>query len=294
MPEKITKRTIDALRSEAVAQQKTRYLFDSEFRGFGALATRTGICSYFVEYRSGAGGSPKRVTLGRHGALTPDEARKLAKEELGKVARGTDIAQERKDARAKLKAGTFRDLSESYFAANGKLEKTGEWKSRRWKEVHAMLNQIVHPALGAKVSDTITRFELASLINETKARSHSVARRLHETLRPLFAWAFECGAIKSNPMAGLRCPKPETPRDRVLNDAEIKALWQAATEQSWPFENVIKLLLLTGQRRDEVAELRWREIDWMRPHGPFRKSVARTERLTLLTFARKPFACLIP
>ena len=262
MPEKITKRAIDALRSEAVAQQKTRYLFDNEFTGFGALATKTGICTYFAEYRMrGAGGSSKRVTLGRHGALTPDEARRLAKEELGKVARGADVAQERKDARAKLKAGTFRDLSESYFAANGKREKTGEWKSRRWKEVHAMIDQIVHPVLGAKVPDAITKFELASLINETKARSHSVARRLHETLRPLFAWGFECGAIKSNPMTGLRCPKPETPRDRVLDDTEIKALWQAASEQSWPFENVIKLLLLTGQRRDEVAEMRWREMD---------------------------------
>jgi integrase len=111
------------------------------------------------------------------------------------------------------------------------------------------------------VPDAISRFELASLINETKARSHSVARRLHETLRPLFAWAFECGATKSNPMTGLRCPKPETPRDRVLDDTEIKALWQAASEQSWPFENVIKLLLLTGQRRDEVAEMTWREMD---------------------------------
>jgi integrase len=262
VPEKITKRAIDALRSEAVAQQKTRYLFDSELTGFGALATKTGMCSYFVEYRlRGAVGSPKRVTLGKHGALTPDEARRRAREELGKVAAGADIAQERKDARTRLKAGTFRDLSESWFATEGKQEKTGEWKSRRWKEVHAMLDQIVHPMLGSKAPDAISKPELAALINKTKARSHSVARRLHETLRPLFAWAFECGAVQNNPMTGLRCPKPETPRDRVLNDTEIKALWQAATEQSWPFENVIKLLLLTGQRRDEVAEMKWREID---------------------------------
>ena len=80
-----------------------------------------------------------------------------------------------------------------------------------------MLDQIVHPTLGSKAPDAITKLELAALINKTKVRSHSVARRLHETLRPLFAWAFsECGAIESNPMIGLRCPKPETPRDRVL------------------------------------------------------------------------------
>jgi len=262
MPEKITKKAIDALRSEAVAQQKTRYLFDSELTGFGALATKTGMCSYFAEFRMrGAGGSSKRVTLGKHGALTPDEARKRAKEELGKVAAGKDIAQERKDARAKLKAGTFRDLSEEWFAAKGKQPKTGEWRSRRWREVHAMIDQIVHPTLGRKAPDAITKAELSNLIKKTKENSHSVARRLYETLRPLFKWAVGEGKLESNPLVGLECPKPETPRDRFLKDAEIKALWQVATEQSWPFENVIKLLLLTGQRRDEVARMVWGEVN---------------------------------
>jgi len=259
---RITKRAIDDLRSKAKNEGRTLYLRDDELTGFGAISTKAGACSYFVEYRlGGRDTTQKRMTIGKHGALTPDEARKLAKEELGKVARRVDVAQERKAERAKLKAGSFRELSESYFAAEGKREKTGEWKSRRWKEVHAMLEKSVYPVLGTKAPDAINRFELSSLINETKARSHSVARRLHETLRPLFAWAFECGAVQNNPMAGLRCPKPETPRDRVLDDTELKALWQAATEQSWPFENVIKLLLLTGQRREEVAGMRWREVD---------------------------------
>ena len=66
MPEKITKKAVDALRAKAKKEGKTCYLFDSEFRGFGAVATKTGSCSYFVEYRlRGAGGSPKRVTLGK-------------------------------------------------------------------------------------------------------------------------------------------------------------------------------------------------------------------------------------
>jgi hypothetical protein len=263
MPEKITKKAVDALKAQAKEEGKTRYLFDSDFRGFGALATKTGTCSYFVEYRlRGAGGSPKRVTLGKHGALTPDQARQAAKEELGKVARGADVAQERKDARAKLKAGTFRDLSESYFAANGKQEKTGEWKSRHWKETHVMLEKLVYPTLGSKAPDAITKAELAGLINKTKVRSHSVARRLHETLRPLFGWAFASGAITSNPMTGLPCPKPVEARDRVLSDEEIRALWEAATKENWPFSSVLKVLLLTGQRkrgcRDEVARSRSR------------------------------------
>jgi integrase len=62
-------------------------------------------------------------------------------------------------------------------------------------------------------------------------------------------------------MLGMTGPKPSEARDRVLADTELKALWQAASEQSWPFENVIKVLLLTGQRREEVAGMRWRELD---------------------------------
>ena len=228
------------------------------------FARRSGVTigSRLTQYRLGGRGAPtKRLTLGKHGVLTPDEARKRAKEELGQVAAGTDIAQERKDERAKLKAGTLRDLSESYFAVNGMGGKTGEWKSRHWKETHTMLEKLVYPVLGAKVPDAITKAELAALINKTKAHSHSVARRLHETLRPLFGWAFASGAIQSNPMIGLPCTKPVAARDRVLSDEEIKAFWQAASAEGWPFSSVFKVLLLTGQRREEVAGMRWREVD---------------------------------
>jgi integrase len=263
MTEKITKKAIDALKARAQNEKKTCYIFDSEVRGFAALATKTGTCNYFIEYRlRGAGGSPKRVTLGRHGALTPDEARRRAQAELGKVANGKDIAQARKDERAKLKAGTFRDLAESYFAANGRQDKTGEWKSRHWKETHTMMEKLVYPTLGGKAPDAITKADISGLINKTKANSHSVARRLHETLRPLFGWAFsDCGAIQSNPMAGVKGPKPVEARDRVLSDEEVRALWQAASQENWPFSSVFKVLLLTGQRRNEVSGMRWREVD---------------------------------
>jgi integrase len=62
-------------------------------------------------------------------------------------------------------------------------------------------------------------------------------------------------------MTGLPCPKPVEARDRVLSDEEIRAFWQAASEENWPFSSVFKVLLLTGQRRDEVAGMRWREVD---------------------------------
>jgi integrase len=253
MPEKITKRTIDALRDEAVKQQRTRYLFDSEYTGFGALSTKEGKCSYFVQYR--LGGVSKRMTIGKHGALTPDEARKRAKEELGKVARNVDVAQERKDARAKLKAGlTLRDLIERYLSLHAK-------PTRYWKEKRARLLSDDLKALHGKPAAIIKRGEIAAAIDKVQPRSHAAALLLFSDIRPIFAWALNREALDINPMVGMKGPELLKVRDRVLSDAEIKALWQVATEQSWPFENVIKLLLLTGQRKSEVAGMRWSEVD---------------------------------
>ena len=271
---RITKRAVDELRGDAKNQGRTLYLRDAELRGFGALATKTGACSFFIEYS--IGGSQKRVSIGAYGALTPDQARRKAQAELGKVANGEDIAQARKDERAKLRAGTFRDLSESYFAANGK--QADEWRSRHWKETHTMMEKLVYPVLGTKVPDAVTKAELAGLINKTKAHSHSVARRLHETLRPLFGWAFASGAIQSNPMTGLPCPKPVEARDRVLTDEEIKAFWQAATAENWPFSAIFKILLLTGQRREEVAGMRWREVDLDKGEWTIAKERAKNKK----------------
>jgi len=62
-------------------------------------------------------------------------------------------------------------------------------------------------------------------------------------------------------MAGMKGPQPPEARDRVLSDEEIKAFWQAASAEGWPFSSVFKVLLLTGQRREEVAGMRWREVD---------------------------------
>ena len=98
----ITKRVVDGLRAQAKDEGRTLYLWDADTRGFGVLATKTGSVSYFVEYRLGGRGAKNdRMTIGKHGVLTPDEARKLAKEELGKVARGDSVAQAKKEAREK-------------------------------------------------------------------------------------------------------------------------------------------------------------------------------------------------
>jgi integrase len=252
---KITKRAVDGLAAQAKAERRTLYVWDADMTGFGMLATKTGSISYFVEYRlGGRGAQNRRMSIGKHGILTPDEARKLAKEELGKVARGADVVREKREAREKLTGLTLHELIERYLAGHVK-------PTRYWTEKQARLLSDDLKALHGKPVASIKRGEIAAVIDKVQARSHAAARLLFADIRPIFAWALDRAAIDVNPMAGMRGPQPLEARDRILSDEEIKAFWQAASELSWPFENVFKVLLLTGQRREEVAGMRWRELD---------------------------------
>ena len=80
-------------------------------------------------------------------------------------------------------------------------------------------------------------------------------------VRRLFGWAVERGIIAASPVAGIRAPAPETARDRVLSDDEVRAFLRACKAMGEPFGPLFRLLLLTGQRRDEVASAPWSEID---------------------------------
>jgi integrase len=256
MKARITKRAVDELRSKARSESRTLYLRDDELTGFGALSTKAGACSYFIEYRlGGRATAQKRMTIGKHGALTPDEARKAAKEELGKVARRVDVAQEKKEAREKLASTTFRDLAERYLDIHAK-------PGRYWAEKRVRLLSLdeLKPLLSRPIA-LIKRADIVAIIDQVHARSHASARVLFSDIRPIFAWTLDRAAIEANPMAGMRGPQPLEARDRVLSDEEIKAFWQAASDLGWPFSSVFKVLLLTGQRREEVAGLRWREVD---------------------------------
>ena len=235
MKTKITKRAVDELRSNAKSECRTVYLRDEELTGFGAVSTKAGACSYFVEYRTGGRGTTqKRMTIGKHGALTPDEARKRAKEELGKVARGADVAQEKKEAREKLAGATFRDLTERYLKIHAK-------PGRYWEEKRERLFSLDElKPLHSKPIALIKRADIVAIIDKVQARSHASARVLFSDIRPIFAWALNRAAIEVNPIAGMKGPQPLEARDRVLSDLEVKAFWQAASELNWPFSSVFK------------------------------------------------------
>ena len=254
MRDKVSKRTIDALRQSAQSAGRTIYLYDTDTRGFGALATKTSACSYFIELRFGGYKSPKRISLGKHGALTPEEARKLAKEELGKIALGTDVIQAKKDEREKLTGATFAEVVDRYLSSHAE-------NTRYWKEKRSRLRSSDAKPVAEKPLAKIRRADIAAMIDDVKARSHAAARMLFADIRPIFKWAVDRGLIDASPLADMKGPKPVDARDRVLEPHEIKALWDATAEMNWPFASIFRLLLLTGARREEVGGMRWAELD---------------------------------
>src|SRR5262249_42026928 len=105
---------------------------------------------------------------------------------------------------------------------------------------------------------TISRADIADLLNDTARDSGpAAANRLRSNLSPLFTWAQQDVKAESNPGAFTQ-KREEQKRDRVLTDDELRAIWNAAGDGD--YGTIVKLLLLTGQRREEIGGLCWSEI----------------------------------
>ena len=125
------------------------------------------------------------------------------------------------------------------------------------------------------------------LVNDKAARRERVRKGLTEgaavqanrtltRLRTFFGWAIANDLIEADPTAGVRKPAKEAPRDRVLTDDEIRALWDGTEQLGRPFGLVFRLMLLTAQRESEVAGMRWSELDLDARPGRYRARGRKT------------------
>jgi len=118
------------------------------------------------------------------------------------------------------------------------------------------------PALSGRRIDEVTRADIIKLLDGVSDRGVTTyANRLRAYLQRMFNWAVERGIIEQSPMKGIAAPHREQSRDRVLSMNELRAVWEAAGETDYPFGPVFRLLVLTGQRKQEVAGSSWEEVD---------------------------------
>ncbi|HEX9743656.1 MAG TPA: integrase arm-type DNA-binding domain-containing protein [Nitrospiraceae bacterium] len=259
MPKGLTVRSIEALRSAS----NRREIPDGHLPGLYLIVQPTGARSWAVRYRHS--GRPRKYTLGGFPTIDLGTARRMARQALTAVAEGRDPGDERKETRRAGERATQcrRDTVDAVAGAFVDRYAKANTREASWRETERLLKKDVLPAWQGRSVHEIARRDVIDLLDAITDRGAPVvANRVLAAIRRMFGWAVERGILETSPCAGLKAPAAERSRDRVLSDQEIKLLWRACEEIGWPFGPLVQLLLLTGQRRDEVAELRWYETDF--------------------------------
>jgi len=292
----ITKRAVDALK----AGTSDLFLWDDDLSGFGVKATPAGTKVYLMQYRVGGRGNPtRRYTIGKHGALTPDQARTRARELARMVEDGIDPRQAEDDAKvAKIEAQRQADERirlEGELAFSKLAPKFLEWyehtRGRRASSLamaRLVINRYLAPALGDKPVPNITRADLQPVFDAIPAHKKGMARAVFAYASTLFSWAMKVrGIITENPLRAMSKPDAPAARDAVLADDELADLWRVTDTLVKPFGSFFRLLVLTAQRRSEVAGMMWGELDrdaatWIIPVA---RAKNKTDHLVPLTDA---------
>lgn len=251
---KLTKRFIDKLEPLSGNVGKDLVLWDDDIAGFGVRVKPSGIKSYIIQYRDGR--QSCRMTLGRHGVLTPDEARKAARIELGKVAKGGNPARDKKSER---EAPTMREFADDYMERHAIPNK----RPQPAREDRSMLDRIVLPKLGARKVKDVSRRDVETLLLSMKETPYK-GNRVRALLSKMFSLAVGWCWRADNPVTGI--PKfQEHKRDRWLRNEELARLGKALDESpNQRAANLVRLLLLTGARRGEAMTATWDQFDMKR------------------------------
>ena len=243
------KLTQTALQKLSLPHDKTDAIFfDDDVPGLGVRIRAGGSRKFVVDYR--LGGLRRRHTLGSAKVLTLEEARRKARKLLVAVDDGKDPAAEQAQKRAA--AGlVFGAVVDDYLAAidlrpRSMVAYTHNLKNH-WKPLHKLPLSAVNRAMVASHLRAIAK--ASGVVSANRARS---------AISALFVWAIGEGLCETNPVIGTNMPGKETPRDRVLSDVELAAIWNALPDDN--YGRIVKLLMLTGQRREEIGALKWSEI----------------------------------
>jgi integrase len=235
---KISKQTVDRLGPGSL-------IWDTALIGFG-VRRQLRHPFYLCRYRFG--GKQRFLTIGPHGQWTPETARRECQRLLGIVASGVDPA-------AKAKGDdTFSLIAERYLA-----RQQAKLKPRSFVEVQRHLRKHSAPLANLTLI-AITRRDVAQVLADVERDCGAVSRnRVRASLSSLWTWAVQEGLVEHNIVTGTGRADEGASRDRVLSEAEIKALWAALGDDD--FSLALRLLLLTGQRKSEIGNLSWNEVN---------------------------------
>jgi integrase len=230
-----------------------RIIFDDIVPGFGLRLRQSGASAWVFQYKLGR--KTRRLTFGSAAAIKVARAREIASELHARVRLGGDPAGERR-IKIERASHTFAALVARYVEQQrGRLRPSSLREMRRHLEKHAA-------PLHALPVDAIDRRIISERLNAVAKTSGDVAaNRAQASVSAMFAWGIREGLVSTNPVIGTN-RREERSRDRVLKDAELKLIWRALDRNQ--YGTIIELLMLTAQRVNEIAGLRWSEVDFDR------------------------------
>jgi integrase len=227
--------------------------WDDELGGFGIRLREGGSRHWVFQYKIGS--KHRRITFGKYPALDAKKARERAGELHAKVRLGEDPAGAKHEARARAQE-TFEACAQKYLAWQRKEVRPSTYKEN---ERHLLTN--LAPLHGLRI-DNIDKRTIAAQLTRFAAEGGPVqANRTRASLSKFLNWCLREGLVETN-QAALTNVNKEKKSHRVLLDAELVDIWNALPTND--YNPIVKLLILTGQRAREIADLHWSEVDFDR------------------------------
>ncbi|MEI9410858.1 tyrosine-type recombinase/integrase [Mesorhizobium salmacidum] len=292
--------TAEAVKSAKPDPDKRIERPDAALPGLYLVIQPSGVKSWALRYRFA--GSPKKLTIGPvltersepaggelplGAAMTLVEARSAARTALQAIAEGKDPSQAKKVSKAlQAVAGdkdTVKVLGESF------IDRYAKPRNRSWAEVERQFKVEINPVFGDLRAKDITKRQVLDLLDGIIDRGSPVtANRVFASLRKFFSWLVDRDVITASPCAGVKMPTAEKSRERTLSDDELRLFWKATGALDYPFGPMFRLLLVTGQRREEVSGMTRKEIAlgadavWTLPGGRVKNGIEHTVPLSTM------------
>jgi integrase len=223
--------------------------FDRTYPGLALRVSCGGRKSWTYSYRIGA--KQRRLTLGMYPHMTVQQAHEAWRKARDVVQAGQDPA----GIAPPRPAVGFASVFEEWLQRD-------QTKNKSINTVKGSITKHALPWFQHRPIREIGRHDVLAVIDRVADQGTPIAaRRLHSYLHRLFAWSVGRGLIDINPLTNADRPAQENKRERVLTDAELVKVWNAAERIGMPYGPAFQLLILTGARREEIGQLRWSEID---------------------------------
>ena len=279
---RLTKSAIDAL---PISKSDVVY-WDSGYPGFGVKVTPKGSKVFIVLYRAGGGSKLRKYTIGPYGRVTLHQARVAAQKVFAAKLEGRDLAAEKREAKRRVVADRVEDLLESFIAQ--RLS-----RNRSANEISRLLHREVGTPWAGRSIHEISKRDVVEVISAIEQRGAPVAaNKTLKSLKTFLRWCVGRAVLDQSPAEGVPLPAKEVARDRVLNNQELAQVILAAREIGGSYGGIVELLALTGQRREEVARMKWDELDLSRRTWTLPKSRTKNAKEHVVHLSEQSMAAL--